>query len=304
MTFNLFDIIMLAVVLISVIIGYVRGAAGTILSLVGGLVSIIVSRALGNNLAPWIYENFFREDIDKKITSAVTDIIANGIENIGDGVVESLPDFLQDILYDTGIVTALNSVTGNSVDELAVSSCDVVQNIIEPIYVGIISVCATAILFIIFSMIISLLCKISGIINKIPIVGTANKIIGCVLGGVYGIFIVSILVLVLNVTIPFVDEDYSIREGITETSFLFKLADNVVENMKGDTSDKNSENDSVNSNNQQNGYYDDTNNDGEYGYESYPDNSSDESYSYDDSNGYIDENYSDGSYSDEEYSYA
>lgn len=299
MTFNLFDILMLTVVLISFIIGYVRGAAGTILSLVGGLVAIIVSRILGNNLAPWIYENFFRDGINEKITSAVTDILANGIENIGDGVVESLPSFLQDILYDTGIVTALNNVTGNSVEELAASSCEVVQNIIEPIYIGIISVCATAILFIVFSIIISLLCKISGIINKIPIVGTANKILGCVLGGVYGIFIVSILVLVLNVTIPFVDEDYSIRENVTETSFLFKLADNVVENMRDDVSNEISEDDNVNDDNQQNEYYNDNDYYDEYDYENYQD------YSDDD---YIDEDYSDYDdneyYTDEEYSYA
>lgn len=323
MTFNLFDIVMLAVILISVIIGYVRGAAGTIISFVGGIISVFISSVLGNNLAPWIYSNFFKESINEDITNAVADVIGNGMGNIGDGVINSLPTNIQEILYDTGIVNILNNVTGSSAGELASSSCDVVQNVIEPIYIGIIQVCVTVVLFVILSIIISVICNLSGLINKIPIVGTANKLVGCVLGAFYGIMIVMVAVLLMNVAIPFIDEDYTIRENISNQSFLFGVASDVTDKII-DTSAKalkdNNNSDSLNSENYnyEYEYYDDNSESDEYtdsddsntiDYESGDDYSSDDDSDYiyysddsdDDSAEYY-ENYVDDEYYSDDYS--
>ena len=66
--FNWFDSLMLLTVAVFAVIGFARGALGTVLSLAGGIVSMIISYVLGTNLAPWIYDNFIRPGVDEKIT--------------------------------------------------------------------------------------------------------------------------------------------------------------------------------------------------------------------------------------------
>ena len=57
--------------------------------------------------------------------------------------------------------------------------------------------------------------------NKIPIVGTANRIIGLVLGLVYGVMIVFIAVFAMSVFMPAIDKEGKVTESIQTNSFLF-----------------------------------------------------------------------------------
>ncbi|MEE0929819.1 MAG: CvpA family protein [Acutalibacteraceae bacterium] len=97
---------------------------------------------------------------------------------------------------------------------------------VEPVYIKIISACATMILFFVLSVIVGVLCHLSGIVNKIPIVGGANKIIGGIIGLVYGGILVVIAVFIMSFVIPFFDQDNSFKENVQNNSIFFKLTEN------------------------------------------------------------------------------
>ena len=133
MMFNWFDSLMLLTVAVFAIIGFARGAVGTVLSLVGGIVSMIISYALGTNLAPWIYENFIRPGVDEKITNTISDAISNGVANIGDSVFNSFPPFLWEFCDSEDIINSLNSITGSSVEELPGYASNIIHNAAAPV---------------------------------------------------------------------------------------------------------------------------------------------------------------------------
>ncbi len=219
--FNWFDSLMLLTVAVFAVIGFARGALGTVLSLAGGIVSMIISYVLGTNLAPWIYDNFIRPGVDEKITHTVSDAISSGVSNIGESIFNSFPSFLWEFCDSEEVVGSLNSITGSSIEELSGYACNIVHNAAAPVYIAVIRVCVIAVLFVILSIIIGILCSVSGLVNKIPIVGTANRIIGLVLGLVYGVMIVFIAVFAMSVFMPAIDKEGKVTESIQTNSFLF-----------------------------------------------------------------------------------
>ena len=73
---NTFDLIMLAIILLFAIIGYARGAVKTILSVIGGIISYLISVALGNRLAQPIYDMCFKKSLLEEISTRVGKIVA------------------------------------------------------------------------------------------------------------------------------------------------------------------------------------------------------------------------------------
>lgn len=56
--FNWFDLIMLLIIVLVAVSGYIRGAIKSVLSLAGGIVSIIAAYAFSNAVSPYIYDMF------------------------------------------------------------------------------------------------------------------------------------------------------------------------------------------------------------------------------------------------------
>lgn len=223
--FSVIDAIIILFILIFAIIGYVRGAVGAILSFVGGVVSAIIAGVLGSNIAPWIYDNFFKQTISEDVISAVSNAINNGVTGIGDSIAEILPSFIADVAAENGIIDVLNNITGNTASELSSTACDIVLQAVEPIYIKIISVCATIVLFFVLNIIVGILCHLSGVINKIPIIGSANKIIGGIIGLIYGGILVVVAVFVMSLIIPCFDQNNSFKENVQDNSMFFSIVE-------------------------------------------------------------------------------
>lgn len=223
--FSVIDAIMILIILIFAIIGYMRGAVGAILSFVGGVVSAIVSGVLGSNIAPWIYDNFFKQTISEDVTSTVSNAINNGVTGIGDSIAEILPSFIADFASENGIIDVLNNITGSTTSELSSTACEIVLQAVEPIYTKIISICATIVLFFVLNIIVGIICHLSGVVNKIPIVGSANKIIGGIMGLVYGGVLVLVAVFVMSLIIPCFDQDNNFKENIQDNSIFFGIVE-------------------------------------------------------------------------------
>lgn len=224
--FSIFDATMILIILIFAIIGYVRGAVGAILSFVGGIVSAIIASVLGSNIAPWIYDNFFEHAISEDVTTAVNSAVNSGTTGIGDSIADILPRAISEFSIETGIIDVLNNITGNTTSELSSIACDIVLQSVEPVYVKIISICTTIVLFFVLSAVVGVLCHLSGIVNKIPLVGSANKIIGAVMGLIYGGILVVVAVFAMSVIVPCFDQDNSFKENIQEQSIFFSIVDN------------------------------------------------------------------------------
>ncbi len=256
MTVNWFDFVLLAGIIVVAVRGYFRGAIGFLIWSVGGVVSALLSRFLAKNIAPWIYDNFVRRSIEEKVTQIITEVFQQGMDSIGDSIFNTMPSFMWQFTDYDDVVYALDSVTGNSVEEISASATEIVSRIVEPIYITIIGAVMTIILFLIFNIAIGIVCKLTGVFNKIPLVGGVNRALGVGLGALYGCFLAWILACVIAIIAPVFDRDGVFREKVEAGSFVFNA---VNKNAEGIYFSNDDETDGEEENYQNNDGYDEYN---------------------------------------------
>ena len=218
-------------VIVVAIRGYLRGAVGFLIASVGGILSAWVSGVLGKNLAPWIYDNYVRQSMEEQISEIINETFSMGINDIGDSIFTNMPSFIWKFTDYNDMVYALDSVTGNSVEEIAYYATEIVSSVARPIYITLISAVFAMVLFLIFNMAILIVCKVSGVFNKIPLFGTANRIIGAILGLLYGCFLAWILACMVTVIAPTFDKNGTFRETVESGSFVFNTVNKNMEQI-------------------------------------------------------------------------
>ena len=220
--FNIFDLIMLAVIIGFIVAGCVRGEIKTVLSFAGGIVSIFISTILGKTLANGIYDALFRKSIIDEISSSVTEVMENGATSIGDSVVSALPGFIQNLLGDK-IVASVNGMSFDSSQQIATGVATAVEQVISPVCIAMITVIVSVVLFVILKVLLGILFHCADFLNNIPVIGTANKIVGGILGAVYGVLAVFLITLIISCFSAFFNQNGILNEEIMNDSLCFSV---------------------------------------------------------------------------------
>ena len=220
---NTFDLIMLIIMLVLTIIGFARGAVKTILSVIGAILSYVLSYVLGDRLAEPVYNCFFKKSVNTEISSQVAELLENGSGNIGDSITELFPDSLQFFIGNSELVDSLNNVVGDTTAQVVESASEIIQQMVEPIFIGLISICITIILFVTFNVVVNVALHLSDFIDKIPVVGKANRIAGAVIGFVSGLVLTFATVAIFNHFVPYVADDSDFSNNVQETSLFFEI---------------------------------------------------------------------------------
>ena len=138
-------------------------------------------------------------------------------------MLQALPDSLQIFVSETNLVDALNSVTGETNAQVVESATQIIQQIVEPLAISLLSVCIIFILFIIFNTLVNSVLFLANFINKIPVIGKANRITGAVIGLVAGVVLSYASVSVCSQIFPYVSSDSEFSEDINSNSVFFKI---------------------------------------------------------------------------------
>lgn len=220
---NTFDLVMIIITLIFVVIGYVRGAVKTILSVIGGILSYFISVALGNRLAQPIYETFFEKSISEEISERVARLVEQNNGDIGDSVLQALPDSLQGFVSNTNLVDSLNNVAGETSEQVIASASGIIHQVVEPLVISLISVCAVFILFIALNTLVNAVLLLADFVNKIPVIGKVNRRIGAVIGLVASIVLINATVSVCGQILPYVASDSEFSNEVNSNSVFFRI---------------------------------------------------------------------------------
>lgn len=197
--FNWFDLIMLLIIVLVAASGYIRGAIKSVLSLAGGIVSIIAAYAFSNAVSPYIYDMFFRQSVSDKVSSSVSNSLDSGSGNFGDAVYNALPDFLREIVGESTLSNAVGAAADGSQQQVTDAAVDAVQEIVAPIITALIGFIGVIILFVLLKIIIAVVIRAADVVNKLPVIGTANKIVGAVIGCIYGVVLALAVSLIIGI---------------------------------------------------------------------------------------------------------
>lgn len=199
----LIDLILIAIVLLNVIIGYKKGLINVVFNIFAFLVAVVLTLFLFRPISNIVIEN---TQIDDKIRETIINNISNE-ENEG-----------QEIKNDS---TWKNYIESKIKEETAKAKNEAIDTIAQNISIRATEILTAIGLFIVLRIVLILLRFIGNALEELPIVKQFNE-----LGGViYGVLKAGIIILLLLTVLYFVSSMYPdgiIAESI-ENTFITKF---------------------------------------------------------------------------------
>ena len=227
----LIDIILVAIVLIGYKIGKKDGFAKTLVSLLGFVIAILSATVLCKPVANFVYSNTVQKPVEAAVSSAIeqnlNSTVSSSKQQIAvaiDKTIEGLPAFVRDV---TGLENKKDDLV-DSISELDIKldgevGIELTKQYIQPLVVNFLSIIAFILLFAVVYLICKILAKSLKLVNKIPLLGRVNALLGGILGIVKGIVIAAVICFALNIAVTnAIDVLGIINAQTVESSFILK----------------------------------------------------------------------------------
>ncbi len=209
-TAMIIDIIFLAVLLITAIRAWADGFFTSVMRLIGTLGSVFAGWYVSNNYTRYIFDNYLRAPLTERsynfllqasrdidIQTAITSVIGNMPQQYLNTVVQKAEEVMSQVLVPT-------------MD----SAVYLVNEFIEPI----VTACLAVVLFLVCFAAVRTVCAILAgalrSVNKVPVLGAANRLAGFASGIIIGCiniillsFLLSIIVIVTGDSLSFLNAE-------------------------------------------------------------------------------------------------
>ena len=200
------DVILIAVIVLTAFHYKKKGFVAGLLDLVGNLLALLVAWIASDRISPTVFENFFKQGLIEKITQTVQEQGTSGLTMLVENFSSILPGGM------AGEVTrSLQEILGSGAPDLAVR---IVDTILTPLIVPMITVVLFFIAFAVCKLVISMLVAVLTNINKIPVIGSVNELLGILVGVAGGVLNVVLLlcliwavVAITNNNLPVLNHD-------------------------------------------------------------------------------------------------
>lgn len=176
---NGFDLILLAILLLVAMRYAGKGFAAALVQFAGNLASLLGASIFSQNIAPVLFTNFF----ENNFTTSIEKTLADGGQVQMDQLVEKYAGFLPDEIQQSIIQSAGGVLTGNA-PELAEQ---VVSQVIAPLLTPIIAIVVFFVAFALCKVIVGFVVAVLTNFNRIPILGSVNKLLGFGMGLLAGV---------------------------------------------------------------------------------------------------------------------
>ncbi len=213
------DLLLLCVFVLIVGLGAYKGFVKTALTMLSFLLSLFIAGLLSSAAAPVLYDNFVEkpalELVTKRIDQTVdVDLTAKQARQI----ISDLPDAIAPLAEAVGV--DLKELE-KSIDSKKVSSESIAQQltqaVIEPIAIPVLKAISFILLLILCSVILRIVVELIDKFAKLPVLKTANHILGGALGAVKGLLFLLVLCTALH-----------LATSISSTSLFTKAVDSSV----------------------------------------------------------------------------
>ena len=176
---NGFDLILLAILLLVAMRYAGKGFAAALVQFAGNLASLLGASIFSQNIAPVLFTNFF----ENNFTTSIEKILADGGQLQLDQLVEKYAGFLPVEIQKSITQSAGGVLTGNA-PELAEQ---VVNQVIAPLLTPIIAIVVFFVAFALCKVIVGFVVAVLTNFNRIPILGSVNKLLGFAMGLLAGV---------------------------------------------------------------------------------------------------------------------
>lgn len=176
---NVFDLVLLAVLLLVAFRYAGKGFAAALVQFAGNLASLLGASIFSQKIAPVLFVNFF----ENNFTTSIEKTLADGGQVQLDQLVEKYAGFLPDEIQ-AGITQSAGDMLTGSAPELA---DQVVRQVIEPLLTPVIAIVVFFVAFALCKVIVGFVVAVLTNFNRIPILGGVNKLLGFAMGLLAGV---------------------------------------------------------------------------------------------------------------------
>ena len=173
------DLIIIAVVLLFIFLGYKKGLTGSLIKLLSFIIAIIVAFVLYKPVANAVIENTVIDDNIRTTLSATL-----GVENKTENTEENVPSTIMD---------NINKEIENATDEVK-------ANVIDHTTITIVNIGSGIVIFLAVRVILVLISLFAKILTDLPVIKQVDKLGGLAYGAIEGIVIVYAVLAVISLT--------------------------------------------------------------------------------------------------------
>lgn len=200
------DVLLVVVIALTAYRYMKKGFVAGLLDLVGNLLALLVAWIASDRISPTIFENFFKDGLIEKITQTVQEQGTSGLTMLVENLSSVLPEEMAQ-----EITRSFHEILGSGAPDLALR---IVDGILTPLIVPMITVVLFFIAFALCKLVISMLVAVLTNINKIPVIGSVNKLLGILVGvtggalnAVLALCLVWAIVAITNNSLPMLNNE-------------------------------------------------------------------------------------------------
>lgn len=149
--------------------------------------------------------------------------IMSGFDSLAEKVGKYLPGVIGSSSTDGKGVSALRTITVKMLDTRVDFKEAVMNGVVKPSCMLIIRTAAFAIIFLILSIVLRIITSAAKLVNKIPVIGKVNSLLGFILGLAEGIIAVFVVCLGIRLAVSLAGTNSILfNQTVIDSTFLFK----------------------------------------------------------------------------------
>lgn len=217
------DLIVLAIIVITVLMSAKRGFVRTLIELLGFIAAVFISFTISTPLANSTYDKIIEPSILSTVTSTVDTAADNSAAAAVDSFWNEIPGWIKGGIEKAGISKesldgSITANIGNGVQS-AVESAS--QNVIKPAVTSTLALIYQVISLIVLMALVKPLAKLINKLFSFSVIGTANRVLGGVVGVPKGIIYAVAFCLLITLAVSFTANGFLIFTGETMEKSLF-----------------------------------------------------------------------------------
>lgn len=191
---NIFDIVIIALVVLIIVMSAKKGFVSTCLDTFSMAISAFASYKLCKGAADYLYELFIKDLVKTEFRQALDDMSASlSVKEKVVGMIEALPETAVKLASSMGI--DVNNFTSTLVSTIAKDEEALIENVANTLAYDIMITLTEIVVFIALFIIFTLLVRFvstffSNNLEKLPVVGKVDTLLGGVLGLIKAVVIV------------------------------------------------------------------------------------------------------------------
>lgn len=223
------DLILVAILGISIFLGVRRGLIRSVISLVGSIVALILALIFSSSLGGYIDANYvnapMREWVIDQLSASAKEVSATEIDF--DDLLANRPGFFTETCEFLGVNVdeIASSYESMKADGIEQAKSAIITEMVDPLSSVISRVLAFAVIFLAAMIAIVVISLFSRFLNNLPIIRKMDKLGGGLLGAITGILICFIVVAIVSTGSKYVLKDRTAaeRDNIREKTVLYKI---------------------------------------------------------------------------------